>query len=107
MSKLSRIFAIAALSVMGISGAAVAKEGPVATACKEEIAKYCEGKEHGKGEVRDCLEAQKENLSEGCKTALETTGGGKGMGKNRMMMKEETKTEKKEMEENKEMKNDK
>jgi hypothetical protein len=54
-----------------------AQKGPVATACKDEIPKLCAGKEHGHGEVRACLEANKDKVSAACKTALETTGGGR------------------------------
>lgn len=56
-------------------------EGPVGSACKAEIAKLCAGKPHGGGEVRACLEAKKAELSPACKTALDTTGPGKGMGR--------------------------
>lgn len=80
MSKTSRLLALAAVAAIGFSGAAHAQTGHVATACKAEIAKYCAGKEHGHREVRGCLEAQKENLSETCMTALESTGAGKGKG---------------------------
>lgn len=54
-----------------------AQQGPVATACKDDIPKFCAGKEHGQGEVRGCLEANKDKVSQACKTALETTGGGR------------------------------
>lgn len=57
--------------------------GPVAAACKAEIAKFCAAKEHGAGEVRKCLEANKAEVSAGCKSALESTGPGKGMGANK------------------------
>jgi len=79
MSRYSCLLAVTALAVLGFAGAAAANEGPVATACKDEIAKYCADKEHGHGDVRACLEAQKEKLSKECKTALDTTGPGKGM----------------------------
>jgi hypothetical protein len=49
-------------------------------ACKEDIAKYCADKEHGKGEVRACLEAARDKVTDECKTALDTTGPGKGTG---------------------------
>lgn len=54
--------------------------GPVATNCKAEIAKFCADKKHGRGEVRACLDARKEELSDACKKALETTGPGRGKG---------------------------
>lgn len=54
-----------------------AQQGPVATACKDDIPKYCAVKEHGQGEVRACLEANKDKVTTACKAALDTTGGGR------------------------------
>lgn len=48
--------------------------GPVATACAEEITKFCADKKHVNREVRTCLEAHKSQLSDSCKKTLETTG---------------------------------
>jgi cysteine rich repeat protein len=72
---------IAAVGLFVVT-AASAQTGPVATMCKDDIAKYCAGKTHGDREVRACLEANKAKVSADCKTALETTGGGKGKGRN-------------------------
>ena len=52
-------------------------QGPVITQCKDDIAKFCAGKSHD-GEVRTCLESKKAEVTAACKTALDTTGGGKG-----------------------------
>ncbi len=71
---------VAVLAAMVFGSPAFAQQGPVAMSCKEDIAKYCAGKEHGKGEVRACLEAAKDKVTDECKTALDTTGPGKGMG---------------------------
>lgn len=60
--------------------AAMAQNGPVATACQEDIAKYCAGKEHGNRELRTCLESNKSTVSAACKAALDSTGGGRGEG---------------------------
>lgn len=73
----TRIAAAGAWAVL--ASGAWAQEGPVATACKEDIPTFYAGKEHGQGEVRACLEASKEKVSTACKTALETTGPGQGM----------------------------
>ncbi len=70
--------AIAAIALASSTAIAPAQSGPVATACKNDIPKYCAGKEHGQGEVRACLEANRDKVSPDCKTALETTGGGQG-----------------------------
>ncbi len=63
-----------------VAGSAVqAQQGPVASACSDEIKTYCAGKQHARREIRMCLEANKDKVSAACKTALETTGPGKGM----------------------------
>lgn len=76
--------AITAIAVMlTMSGAALAQgagQGPVGQSCSGDIAKLCAGKEHGGGAVRACLEANKAKLSAACKSALENTGPGRGMG---------------------------
>lgn len=55
-------------------------QGPVALKCNDDIAKLCPGKQHGTGEARACLTANKEKVSAACREALETTGPGKGKG---------------------------
>lgn len=75
--RVVHMFAVGLAAVMGSVASASAQSGPVATACKDDIPKYCAGKEHGQGEVRACLEANKEKVSPACKEALETTGGGR------------------------------
>lgn len=76
------IFAAAAVAFTAMP--ALAQDGPVATACKNDLATYCAGKTHEDRQARTCLESNKSKVSADCKTALETTGGGKGpgMGKN-------------------------
>ena len=54
-------------------------QGPVATACKDDIAVHCAGKSHVNREIRNCLEANKAKVSAACRAVLETTGMG-GMG---------------------------
>ncbi len=63
-----------------MSGWAHAQEGPVATACSTDISKFCADKKHGQGEVRACLESNKDKVSADCKAALDTTGPGQGKG---------------------------
>ncbi|MEQ1717896.1 MAG: cysteine rich repeat-containing protein [Hyphomicrobium sp.] len=70
----------AAFGTLTLATSAIAQQGPVATACKDDIPKLCAGKEHGQGEVRACLEANKDKVSAACKAALDSTGPGKGMG---------------------------
>ncbi len=78
----SKTIAAAALALAALAAGASAQQGqgPVATACKDDIPKLCAGKEHGQGEVRACLEANKAKVSAACKTALDTTGPGSGAG---------------------------
>lgn len=75
--RLAHIFAVGLVVVMGSAASAFAQPGPVAIACKDDIPKHCAGKEHGQGEVRACLEANKDKVSNACREALETTGGGR------------------------------
>ena len=76
----TRTISLAALTAIAFVSPAFAQQGPVAMSCKEDIAKYCADKEHGKGEVRACLEAAKDKVTDECKAALDSTGPGKGMG---------------------------
>ena len=62
-----------------LATAAVAQSGPVARSCNADIAKLCAGKPHD-GSVRICLEQNYDKVSAACKTALDTTGGGRGKG---------------------------
>ena len=75
--KLINMFAIVALSLAASVAGAAAQTGPVATACKNDIPKYCAGKKHGQGEVRRCLQSHYAKVSAACKHALDTTGGGR------------------------------
>jgi hypothetical protein len=70
---------VTGLTMMALSSAQ-AQQGPVATACSVEISKFCADKKHGQGEVRACLELNKDKVSPECKAALDTTGPGKGKG---------------------------
>lgn len=76
--------AIAACLALSAVGTTLAQQpgkgpgqGPVIAQCKDDIAKFCAGKSHD-GEVRACLEGKKAQVTAACKTALDTTGGGKG-----------------------------
>ena len=75
--KTTKTIAIAFAISAALATASWAQQGPVASACKDDIAKFCAGKEHGQGEVRACLEANKAKVAAACKTALDTTGGGR------------------------------
>lgn len=77
--KAIKTLAVVALGTLA-AGTAHAKFAPVATSCKDEIAKHCADKSLKKREIRNCLEAVKAQVSPACKTALETTGKGQGAG---------------------------
>jgi hypothetical protein len=75
--KTSTTLALAVLAATLLSTAVYGQSGPVATSCANDIAKLCAGKPHD-GSVRICLEQDYEKVSSACKTALDTTGGGRG-----------------------------
>lgn len=78
---------LTALAIAAFATGAAAQRGdgsgPVATACQDDIAKYCSDKSHGDRSVRTCLEANKDKVAEACRTALDTTGPGRGRGQGR------------------------
>jgi hypothetical protein len=80
-----RIALIAAAAGMLLSAdAALAQgygRGPVASACAREIDRYCSNVEHGRGQVRACLQSNWRRLSGDCRAALRNTGGGGGWGR--------------------------
>lgn len=77
MKLIRMIAAASALAIAAPVAVASAQMGPVATACKNDIAKLCAGKSHD-GEVRICLETNYDKVAAACKRALDTTGGGRG-----------------------------
>lgn len=77
--KLVHTIAASALAVAASISLASAQTGPVATACKDDIAKLCADKAHDGG-VRICLETNYDKVAAACKAALDTTGGGRGKG---------------------------
>lgn len=44
--------------------------GAVREACKADVATHCAGLEPGGGRIRECLKANREKLSDGCKSAI-------------------------------------
>jgi hypothetical protein len=81
--SLTRVIIVALAAASFATDAAAQRgtgSGPVAAACQDEIAKYCSDKSHGNRGVRTCLEKNQDKVSEACRTALETTGGGRGRG---------------------------
>ena len=59
--------------------------GPVVQACQEDIATFCEGREHvtadgQRGGVRACLTQNRAKVSKACGVALDSTGPGRGRG---------------------------
>jgi hypothetical protein len=79
MKKHALAIGVAAIA-LGFALPALAQgmgQGPVAAACGPEIERYCAGVPHGRGEVRACLEANLRKVSDQCRAALGSTGGGR------------------------------
>ena len=70
------LLASAVIAAAAVISPGFAQTGPVATACKTEIASLCSDKQHVRGEVRACLEANTTKLTQACKDALASTPGG-------------------------------
>lgn len=79
MTKNGTALAVIAAGLLAAS-AAHAQNGPVVAACSQEIQKYCANIPHAQGAVRRCLEQNIGAVSTGCKSAIESTGPGKGAG---------------------------
>jgi hypothetical protein len=75
MHNLALIVAVGGFLIMAVP--AIAQTGPVATACAADIPQFCAGKGHGNRQTRSCLEANREKLSQRCRSALDSTGGGR------------------------------
>lgn len=81
LAALAGAAALAATAAIAQQPARGPGQGPVMAQCKDDIAKFCDGKTHG-GDIRACLIAKAADVSAACKTALDTTGAkhGKGAG---------------------------
>ena len=75
MTKLVLYFVLAATVLVPTVG--FAQTGPVAKNCAADITKYCPGKGHTAGQTRSCLEANRTKVSAKCRSALDSTGGGR------------------------------
>ncbi|MGC4059723.1 MAG: cysteine rich repeat-containing protein [Aquabacterium sp.] len=52
------------------SNALHGQHGAMKAACKEDVAKLCEGIKPGGGRIAACLKAHKDQVSDGCKAAV-------------------------------------
>ena len=75
--KSMKLAVLATLAGAALVGSAYAQSGPVATSCGDDISKLCANKPHD-GSTRICLEQAYGKLSGACKSALDSTGGGRG-----------------------------
>lgn len=74
----------AALTIASLpANAQGAGTGPVGRACASDLKTYCAGARHGGRQARNCLETHRGSVSAACRRALDTTGGGRGLGRNR------------------------
>jgi hypothetical protein len=51
-------------------GAGAGGHGHMGQACKADAAKFCSDVQHGGGRMMQCFKAHKDELSDGCKSAL-------------------------------------
>jgi len=49
--------------------------GPAAAACKQDAQTFCQGVKQGEGRIAACLKANREKVSDGCKTAIKAAHG--------------------------------
>jgi len=64
------VILILAVSVMCVSGAALAQQRPGRDACKEDVEKFCKDVQPGQGRLGKCLHEHEAELSEECKAAV-------------------------------------
>ena len=92
--KIIKITAVAAIGLAASISLASAHSGShegaqTGPGCQADMAKFCAGKNNQNGELRSCLEANKDKVSAACKTMLETNGPniqqGMGQGQGRGM----------------------
>ncbi len=58
------------VSVLSIPAFAAGGGGAVREACKADVTTLCQGIQPGGGRIRACLRANKDRLSDGCKSAI-------------------------------------
>ena len=75
MRNLALALVLAATAMF--QGVGFAQTGPVAKMCAADIAKYCAGKGHTAGQTRSCLERNRKKVTAECRSALDSTRGGR------------------------------
>lgn len=58
------------LAVPAFAGEPQTPRGAVREACKADVASLCSGLQPGGGRIRECLKANRDKLSDGCKSAI-------------------------------------
>jgi hypothetical protein len=75
-SKMFRHIAlIAAIAVVSFSSATLAQDGDRCQrrgACRADVQRLCAGVERGSGKIFECLNSQKDKLSDDCRNMLES-----------------------------------
>jgi hypothetical protein len=74
------LIAVSAFALAAAATTALAQPGPVASACKADIAKLCANLPHD-GSVRACLMKNRDKVSKPCREALDATGPGRRAGR--------------------------
>jgi hypothetical protein len=71
---LVRLSAAAAVALLAASAASAQPAGGGRLmACKDDVAKLCQGVERGGGRIAQCLKAHSQQVSSGCKSAIAET----------------------------------
>ncbi len=65
------------VALLAPAAAPSVRSAPVATYCKDDIAKLCAGLPQDDS-IRDCLEMNFDRVSDACRRALDATGGRRG-----------------------------
>jgi hypothetical protein len=69
--QMKRAVLLATLSLAVVMPAAAQDSSKPRTACLEDYKKFCQNVRPGKGAIKQCLLAQQDKISSGCKSALE------------------------------------
>lgn len=70
MRLIATAFILSALAVPAFAADTPARGGAVRGACKADIETHCSGVQAGGGRIRECLKANRDKLSDGCKAAI-------------------------------------
>lgn len=70
MRIMASVLVLSVLTIPALAADPPRPGGPVFEACKADIASLCAGIQPGGGRIKECLRANRDKLSEGCKSAI-------------------------------------